>query len=105
MISLSGPGPNGADPAEPTAKGTRSTRPLRWVLVLVATVGLVGLIAWWHVGGLIFLAHLLVIMVLLSTLTVFIVANNGRSAWYLGVMLLVVYATFAMTLYLLPPAV
>ena len=47
-----------------------------------------------------------VIMVLLSTLTVFFVANNGRSAWYLGVMLLVVYATFAMTLYLLPrPAV
>ena len=44
-----------------------------------------------------------VIMVLLSTLTVFFVANSGRSAWYLGVMLLVVYATFAMTLYLLPP--
>ncbi|HET9694757.1 MAG TPA: calcium/proton exchanger [Steroidobacteraceae bacterium] len=44
-----------------------------------------------------------VIMVLLSTFTVFLVANSGRSAWYLGVMLLVVYATFAMTLYLLPP--
>ena len=45
-----------------------------------------------------------VAMVLISTVTVFLVANGGRSAWYLGVMLLVVYATFAMTLYLLPPA-
>ena len=44
-----------------------------------------------------------VAMVLISTITVFLVANGGRSAWYLGVMLLVVYATFAMTLYLLPP--
>lgn len=45
-----------------------------------------------------------VIAVMISTLTVFFVANSGRSAWYLGVMLLVVYVTFAMTLYLLPPA-
>jgi Ca2+:H+ antiporter len=45
-----------------------------------------------------------VVMVLVSTLTVFFVANGGRSAWYVGVMLLVVYATFAMTLYMLPPA-
>ena len=45
-----------------------------------------------------------VVMVLISTLTVFFVANSGRSAWYVGVMLLVVYATFAMTLYMLPPA-
>jgi Ca2+:H+ antiporter len=45
-----------------------------------------------------------VVMVTLSTLTVIFMANGGRSAWYLGVMLLVVYATFAMTLYLLPPA-
>jgi Ca2+:H+ antiporter len=44
-----------------------------------------------------------VAMVLISTVTVFLVANGGRSAWYLGVMLLVVYTTFAMTLYLLPP--
>jgi Ca2+:H+ antiporter len=44
-----------------------------------------------------------VFMVLISTLTVFFVANSGRSAWYLGVLLLVVYVTFAMTLYLLPP--
>lgn len=36
--------------------------------------------------------------------TMLFVANTGKSAWYVGVMLLVVYATFAMTLYLLPPA-
>lgn len=45
-----------------------------------------------------------VIMVLIATLTTFFVANSGRSAWYLGVLLLTVYATFAMTLYLLPPS-
>jgi Ca2+:H+ antiporter len=45
-----------------------------------------------------------VIMVMLATLTVLFVTNTGRSAWYIGVMLLVVYTTFAMTLYLLPPA-
>jgi Ca2+:H+ antiporter len=45
-----------------------------------------------------------VIAVLISALTVYMVANSGRSAWYLGVLLLVVYATFAMALYLLPPA-
>ena len=44
-----------------------------------------------------------VVMVMFSTLAVLFLANSGRSSWYLGVMLLVVYATFAMTLYLLPP--
>ncbi len=45
-----------------------------------------------------------VIMVMLATLTVLLVTNTGRSAWFVGVLLLVVYTTFAMTLYLLPPA-
>jgi len=45
-----------------------------------------------------------VVMVLVSTLTVLMATNSGRSAWYLGVLLLVVYATFALTLYVLPPA-
>jgi Ca2+:H+ antiporter len=45
-----------------------------------------------------------VVMVMLGTLAVFVVTTGGRSAWYLGVLLLVVYAVFAMTLYLLPPA-
>jgi Ca2+:H+ antiporter len=44
-----------------------------------------------------------VIMVMCSTLTVLFITNTGRSAWFVGVMLLVVYAIFAMTLYLLPP--
>jgi Ca2+:H+ antiporter len=45
-----------------------------------------------------------VIMVMMSTLTVALVASGGWSAWYVGVLLLVVYSTFALTLYLLPPA-
>ena len=45
-----------------------------------------------------------VVMVMLSTLTVSLVTNTGRSAWYVGVQLLMVYLIFAMTLYLLPPA-
>jgi Ca2+:H+ antiporter len=44
-----------------------------------------------------------VIVVLVSTLAVIFVAT-GRSAWYVGVLLLVVYLTFALTLYLIPPA-
>lgn len=45
-----------------------------------------------------------VVMVLVGTLAVVLVTNSGRSSWYVGVMLLVVYVTFAMTLYLMPPA-
>jgi Ca2+:H+ antiporter len=41
---------------------------------------------------------------IMSTLAVAFVASGGRSAWFTGVLLLVLYATFAMTLYLLPPA-
>jgi Ca2+:H+ antiporter len=44
-----------------------------------------------------------VITVLISTLIVMFVTNSGRSGWYVGVLLLVVYATFALTLYVLPP--
>jgi Ca2+:H+ antiporter len=45
-----------------------------------------------------------VVAILISTLTVIFVTNSGRSSWYVGVLLLVVYATFALTLYLMPPA-
>jgi Ca2+:H+ antiporter len=45
-----------------------------------------------------------VVAVLFSTLAIAFVTNSGRSAWYVGVLLLVLYATFAMTLYVLPPA-
>jgi Ca2+:H+ antiporter len=43
-----------------------------------------------------------VVMMMIATLTATLVTNNGRSAWFVGVLLLMVYAIFAMTLYLLP---
>jgi Ca2+:H+ antiporter len=46
-----------------------------------------------------------VVMMLIATLTAALVTNSGRSAWFVGVLLMVVYAIFAMTLYLLPPRV
>ena len=44
-----------------------------------------------------------VVMMLIATITAFLVTNSGKSAWFPGVLVLVVYATFALTLYLLPP--
>ncbi len=44
-----------------------------------------------------------VVMVLLATVTASMLTSGGRSAWFVGVLLLMVYATFALTLYLLPP--
>ena len=44
-----------------------------------------------------------VVMILIATLTASFVTNSGRSAWFIGVFLLMVYLIFAMTLYLLPP--
>jgi Ca2+:H+ antiporter len=44
-----------------------------------------------------------VVMVLIATLTASLVTNTGRSAWFVGVLVLMVYLIFAMTLYLLPP--
>jgi Ca2+:H+ antiporter len=46
-----------------------------------------------------------VIMVLIATMTAIIVTNGGRSTWFVGVLMLVVYLILAMTLYLLPPSV
>ena len=45
-----------------------------------------------------------VTMMFIATLTVSLVTNSGRSAWFVGVLTLTVYIIFAMTLYLLPPA-
>jgi Ca2+:H+ antiporter len=42
-------------------------------------------------------------MMLIATLTAALVTSSGKSAWFVGVLLLMVYLTFAMTLYLLPP--
>ena len=44
-----------------------------------------------------------VVMMLIATMTVSLVTNGGRSAWFIGVFVLMVYLIFAMTLYLLPP--
>jgi len=44
-----------------------------------------------------------VVMMLIATMTACLVTNSGRSAWFVGVLVLMVYLIFAMTLYLLPP--
>ena len=46
-----------------------------------------------------------VLMMLIAALTASLVTNTGRSAWFVGVLVLMVYLIFAMTLYLLPPTV
>ena len=46
-----------------------------------------------------------VVMMFIATMTAALVTNSGRSAWFVGVLLLMVYTIFAMTLYLLPPRV
>jgi Ca2+:H+ antiporter len=46
-----------------------------------------------------------VIMVLIATLTATFVTSNGRSAWFVGVLLLAVYLIFASALYLIPPQI
>ena len=45
-----------------------------------------------------------VVMMLIATLTATLVTSTGRSAWFVGVLVLMVYLVFALTLYLLPPA-
>ena len=44
-----------------------------------------------------------VVMVLIASITAALVTNSGRSAWFVGFLVLLVYVIFAMTLYLLPP--
>ena len=44
-----------------------------------------------------------VVMMLIAALTASLVTSGGKSAWFVGVLLLMVYLIFAMTLYLLPP--
>jgi Ca2+:H+ antiporter len=45
-----------------------------------------------------------VAMILFATLTASLVTSSGRSAWFVGVLVLIVYLMFATTLYLLPPS-
>lgn len=44
-----------------------------------------------------------VFMIFIATMTAALVTNSGRSTWFVGVLILMVYLIFAMTLYLLPP--
>jgi Ca2+:H+ antiporter len=44
-----------------------------------------------------------VTMVMIAAVTSCFITNSGRSAWFIGVLLLFIYAIFAMTLYILPP--
>ena len=44
-------------------------------------------------------------MMLIATMTASLVTNSGRSAWFVGVLVVNVYLVFAVTLYLLPPQV
>src|SRR5690348_7446592 len=44
-----------------------------------------------------------VAMMFFATLTAALVTNSGRSAWFAGVLVLMVYLVFAMALYLMPP--
>ena len=46
-----------------------------------------------------------VFMMFIATLTASLVTNSGRSAWFVGALVLMIYMVFAMTLYLLPPRV
>jgi Ca2+:H+ antiporter len=44
-----------------------------------------------------------VAMILFATLTASLVTSSGRSAWFVGVLAILVYLIFATALYLLPP--
>lgn len=44
-------------------------------------------------------------MMLIATLTASLVGTTGRSAWFIGMLIIAVYLVFGLTLYLLPPRV
>ncbi len=44
-----------------------------------------------------------VVMMLIAAVSASMLTNGGRSAWFLGVLVLMVYAIFGLTLYVLPP--
>jgi len=46
-----------------------------------------------------------VAMMLIATVTASLVSNAGRSAWFVGALVVTVYLIFGLTLYLLPPQV
>jgi Ca2+:H+ antiporter len=44
-----------------------------------------------------------VAMMLIASVTASLVTNTGRSAWFVGALIVTIYVIFGMTLYLLPP--
>ena len=44
-----------------------------------------------------------VTMTMISAVTACFITNSGRSAWFIGALLVFIYAVFAMTLYVVPP--
>ena len=46
-----------------------------------------------------------IVMMMIATMTAFLVTSAGRSAWFVGVLVVNVYLIFALALYLLPPQV
>lgn len=44
-----------------------------------------------------------VVMIFVATLTAALTTATGRSAWFIGLLMLMVYAVFAVTLYIMPP--
>jgi Ca2+:H+ antiporter len=44
-----------------------------------------------------------VTMVMIATVVTSFITNGGQSAWFIGALLLAIYAIFAMTLYVIPP--
>jgi Ca2+:H+ antiporter len=44
-----------------------------------------------------------VTMVMIATVTASFITSSGRSAWFIGALLIFIYAIFALTLYVVPP--
>ena len=44
-----------------------------------------------------------VTMVMIATVTASFISSSGRSAWFIGALLIFIYAVFALTLYVVPP--
>jgi hypothetical protein len=64
-------------------------------------------VAWclWHTVYLTKLPGLpKMLRILFATLTASLVSTSGRSAWFVGVLAIMVYVIFAAALYLLPPS-
>lgn len=45
-----------------------------------------------------------VTMIMITTVTASFITGSGRSAWFVGALLIFIYAIFALTLYVVPPA-